>query len=66
MTFWTKCQAEDMVKMDKFPLKWPWFSQIGRTKWIRFSQINHLNLTFSQIDHYDLTLSQMNHAHLMT
>jgi hypothetical protein len=56
MMFLTKCQIEDLVKMDKCPLIWPWFSQIGHIEWIRFSQINH----------YDLTLSQMNHTHLMT
>jgi hypothetical protein len=40
--------------MDKRPLKWPWFSQIGHIEWIGFNQI----------DHYDLTLSQMSHIHL--
>ncbi len=52
--------------MDKCPLKWPWFGQIGHIEWIGFSQIDHPNLTLNQIDHYDLTLSQMNHIHLMT
>jgi hypothetical protein len=66
MTFLTKCQAKDLVKMDKCLSKWPWFSQINHIEWIRFSQIDHLDLTFSQIDHYDLTFNQMNHIHLMT
>jgi hypothetical protein len=66
MTFWTKCQVENLVKMDKCPLKWPWLNQIGHIEWIGFSQIDHPNLTLNQIDHYDLTLSQMNHTHLMT
>jgi hypothetical protein len=48
MTFLTKCQAEDLVKMDKCPSKWPWLSQIG-----------HIDLTFNQIYHYDLTFSQI-------
>jgi hypothetical protein len=52
MTFLTKFQTEDLVKMDK----WPWLSQIGHIEWIGFSQV----------DHYDLTNSQMNHIHLMT
>jgi hypothetical protein len=55
VTFLTKCQVENMVKMDKCPSKWPWLSQIGHIKWIGFNQI----------DHYDLTLTQMNHTHLM-
>ncbi len=62
----TKCQAKDLVKMDKHPSKWPWLNQIRNIEWIRFSQINHLDLTLKQIDYYDLTLSQMNHIHLMT
>jgi hypothetical protein len=66
MTFLTKCQAEDLVKMDKCPSKWPWLSQISHTEWIRFNQIDHPDLTLSQINHYDLTLNQMNHIHLMT
>ncbi len=57
VTFFTKYQAEDLVKMNKCPSKWPWFSQIGHTEWIGFNQIDHHDLTFSQIDHYDLTLS---------
>jgi hypothetical protein len=56
MTFLTKCQVKNLVKLDKCPLKWPWLSQIGHIEWI----------WFSQIDHYDLTLSQMNHIHLRT
>jgi hypothetical protein len=56
MIYLTKCQAKDLVKMDKRSSKWPWLSQIGRIEWIGFSQINHL----------DLTLIQMNHTHLMT
>jgi len=55
MTFLTKCQVEDLVKMDKCPSKWPWLNQIS-----------HIDLSFNQIDHYDLTLSQMNNIHLMT
>jgi hypothetical protein len=55
VTYLTKCQAKDLVKMDKHPPKWPWFSQIGHIKWIGFSQI----------EHYDLTLRQMSHTHLM-
>ncbi len=65
VTFLTKCQAKDLVKMDKYPSKWPWFSQIGHVEWIGFIQINHLDFTLNQIDHYDLTFSQMNHIHLM-
>jgi hypothetical protein len=52
MKILTKCQAEDLVKMDK----WPWLSQIGHIEWTRFSQI----------DLYDSTNSQMSHIHLMT
>jgi hypothetical protein len=52
VTFLTKCQAKDLVKLDK----WPWLSQIGHIEW----------MGFSQIDHYDLTNSQMNHILLMT
>jgi hypothetical protein len=66
MTFLTKCQAEDLVKMDKCSSKWPWLSQIGHIDQIRFSEIDHPDLTLSQIDHYDLTFNQMNHTHLMT
>jgi hypothetical protein len=65
MTFLTKCQVKNLVKMDKCPSKWPWFNQIRHIEWIWFSQLNHLDLTFSQIDHYDLTLNQMNYTHLM-
>jgi len=56
MIFYTKCQAEDLVKMDKCPSKWPWLNQIGHIEWIGFNQI----------DHYDLTFNQMNHIFLMT
>jgi hypothetical protein len=56
VTFLTKCQIENLVKMDKCSSKWSWLSQIAHIEWIGFSQI----------DHYDLTLSQMNHIHLMT
>jgi hypothetical protein len=56
VTFSTKRQAKDLVKMDKCPLKWPWFNQIDHIEWVRSNQI----------DHYDLTFSQMNHTHLMT
>jgi hypothetical protein len=59
MTFLTKCQVEDVVKMDKCPSKWPWLIQIGHIEWIQFNQIDHLNLTLREID-------QMNHTHLMT
>jgi hypothetical protein len=52
--------------MDKCPSKWPWLNQIDRIEWIRFSQIDHLDLTLNQIDHYDLTLNQMNHTYFMT
>jgi hypothetical protein len=65
MIFLTKCQTKDLVKMDKCPSKWPWFSQINHIEWIRFNQIDHLDLTHSQIDHYDLTFNQMNHIHLI-
>jgi len=43
-----------------------WLNQIGHIEWIRFSQIDHPNLTLDQINYYDLTLSRMNHTHLMT
>jgi hypothetical protein len=76
MIFLTKCQAENLVKMNKWPSKWPWLNNIGHIEWIgfsqidhynlTFSQINHLDLTFNQINHYDLILSQMNDTHLMT
>ncbi len=66
LTFFIKCQAKDLVKMDKCPSKWPKLNQIGHIEWIGFNQIDHPNLTLNQIDHYDLTLSQMNHTHLMT
>jgi hypothetical protein len=56
MIFLTKCQVENMFKMDKCPSKWPWLNEIGHIEWIGFSEINHP----------DLTLSQMNHSHLMT
>ncbi len=56
MTFSTKCQVKDMVKMDKCPSKWPWLKLISHIEWIGFNQINH----------YDLTLNQINHIHLMT
>ncbi len=55
MTFLTKCQVEYLVKIDKYPSKWPWFNQIGHIEWIGLSKI----------DHPDLTFSQMNHNHLM-
>jgi hypothetical protein len=66
VTFSTKCQTNNLVKMDKCLSKWPWLNQIVHIGWIGFSQIDNINLTFSQIDYYDLTLSQMSHAHLMT
>jgi hypothetical protein len=53
VTFFTKFQAEDLIKIDKCPLKWPWLNQIGHIEWIGFSQIDHPYLTLSQIDHYD-------------
>jgi hypothetical protein len=56
VTFLTKCQYEDLVKMDKCLLKWPWFNQIDHIEWVGFSQINYLDLTFSQ----------MGHTHLLT
>jgi hypothetical protein len=63
VTFLTKCQVEDLVKMDK----WPWVNQIGHIEWIGFSQIDHIEwIRFSQIDHLNLILSQMNHTHLIT
>jgi hypothetical protein len=65
MTFLTKCQAKNLIKMNKCSSKWAWLSQIGHIKWIGFNKIDHLDLTLSQIDHYDLTLSQMNHTDLM-
>jgi hypothetical protein len=61
MTFLTKCQAKDLIKMDKCPSQWPWFNQIGHIKSIGFSQIDHFDLNLTQINYYDLTLSQMNH-----
>ncbi len=45
VTFLTKCQIENLIKIDKCPSKWALFNQIG-----------HLDLTFNQIDHYKLTL----------
>jgi hypothetical protein len=56
VTFLTKCQYEDLVKMDKCLSKWPWFNQIDHIEWVGFSQNNYLDLTFSQ----------MGHTHLMT
>jgi hypothetical protein len=29
MTFLTRCQVEDLVKMDNCPSKWSWLNQIG-------------------------------------
>jgi hypothetical protein len=55
MTFLTKCQIENLVKMDKHPSKCSWFSQI-----------DHPNLTLNQIGHYDLAFSQTSLTHLMT
>ncbi len=66
MTFLTKCQAENMVKMDKCPSKWPCFGQISHIEWIEFSQIDHLDLSLNQIDHYKLTFIQMNRTHMIT
>jgi hypothetical protein len=66
VTFFTMCQVENLVKMDKCLSKWPWLNQIVHIEWIGFSQIDNLNLTISHIDYYDLTLSQMSHTHLMT
>jgi hypothetical protein len=66
VTFLTKCQVKNLVKMDKCPSKWPWLNQIGHIEWIRYSQIDHSDLTLSQINHYDLAFSQMNHTLLMT
>jgi hypothetical protein len=66
MTFLTRCQVEDLVKMDNCPSKWSWLNQIGHIghiEWIWFSQIDHHDLNLSQIEHYDLTFSQMNHVH---
>jgi hypothetical protein len=57
MTFLIKCQVEDLVKMNKCPSKWSWFSQIGHIELVRFSQIYHPDLTLSKIDHYNLILS---------
>jgi len=50
VTFLIKCQAKDLIKMNKCPSKWSWLNQIGHIEW---------NIGFSQIDHidYDLTLS---------
>ncbi len=55
--FLTKCEVEDLVKMDKCPSKWSWFTQIGHIEWIGFSQIDHLDLTLGQIDHICHNLS---------
>jgi len=55
MTYLTNYQAKDLIKMNKHPSKWPWFSQINHIEWIGFSHI----------DHYNLTLKQMNRTHLM-
>ncbi len=56
MTYLTKGQTQNLVKMNKHPSKWPWFNQIGHIEWIELNQI----------DHYDLTFNQMNHIHLVT
>jgi hypothetical protein len=56
MTFLTKCQVKNLVKIDKCPSKSSWLSQIGHIEWIMFNQI----------DHYDLTCSQLNHIHLIS
>ncbi len=56
MTFSTKCQVENLIKMDKCSSNWPWLNQISHIEWI----------WLSQIDHPDLTLNQMNFIHLMT
>jgi hypothetical protein len=56
VTFLTKCQAEDLVKMDKCPSKWPWFTQIGHIECIGFNQIDHSNLTLHQVSHIHLMI----------
>jgi hypothetical protein len=38
VTFLTKCQMKDLVKMDKCPPKWPWLNQIDHIEWVGFSQ----------------------------
>jgi hypothetical protein len=42
----TKCQVEDLIKMDKRPSKSPWFNQI-----------DHYDLTFTQMNHTHLMTS---------
>jgi hypothetical protein len=54
VTLFTKCQVENLVKMDIGPSKWPSLSQIGV-----------IDLTFNQIEHYDVIFNQMNNTHLM-
>ncbi len=61
----TKFEVEDLIKMNKFPSKWPWLNENGHIEWIGLSKIDHLDLTFSEIDRFDFTLSQMSHIHLM-
>jgi hypothetical protein len=43
MSFSIKCQAEDLVKMDKCPLKWPWVNQIDHCD-LTLNQMNHIHL----------------------
>jgi len=38
VSFLTKYQVEDLIKMDK----WSWLNQIDHIEWIRFNQIDHL------------------------
>jgi hypothetical protein len=49
-----------------FRLTFESIEELGARQWPWLSQINHVKcIRFSQIDHYDLTLNQMNHIHLM-
>jgi hypothetical protein len=49
MTYLTKYQTKNLVKMDKCPSKWPWLNQIGHIEWIRFNQIEHFDLTLVKL-----------------
>ncbi len=45
LTFLTKFQVENLVKMDKQPSKWPWLNQI-----------DHYDLTFNEMTHIYLMI----------
>jgi hypothetical protein len=55
LTFLTKCQIENLVKMDKYPSKWPWLSQIGHIEWIGFNQVK-LTIMIWHLDQWTILI----------